>query len=298
MLSRQEAKKLDKFYTKEEVALSVIRKTKEVLSLGSDTKCLEPSAGSGNFSKNLSNCLAYDIHPEDENIIEQDFLELVLDDKDYITIGNPPYGNRNDLAIQFVNHASKFSEAISFVIPITFLKWSVQKNIIQDLKLVYSEVLEEDSFTFMDSDYSVRTCLQIWVRKDVEKYKELEDIRLTGAPPTSLPDFQIWQHNATDQSRPYVDEDWKYASWRQGYKNYNQLFEKSKDYQEVKKIVYETNLQLFYFNPLSTEAEKVYLAMDLDKLSRRNMSTPGFGKGDFVQFYLETKARLKEEGLL
>jgi len=292
MLSKKESKALDKFYTKTDVAKDVIAKTKDILSLGEDTKWIEPSAGSGAFSKQLDNCLAYDIYPEDDSIIKQDFLSLSLQEEEYVTIGNPPYGSRNKLAIDFVNHASNFSKAISFVIPITFLKWSVQSKISKDLKLVYSETLKEDSFTFMGDDYSVRTCFQIWVKRDVKEFEHLKDLRLKSSPPTSLPDFNIWQHNATEESKRYVEENWKYATWRQGYKDYNLRFTKEKDYEQIKNMVETTNLQFFFFEPLTQEAEEIFLAMDLDVLSRRNMSTPGFGKGDFVQYYLEKKLEL------
>lgn len=284
------AKKLDKFYTKSEVAKDLIQKTKEILLLKEDTEWIEPSAGSGRFSKELSNCLAYDIYPEDTSVIKQDFLLLTPEKKDFITIGNPPYGKKSALAIQFLNHAATFSNAIAFIVPVTFLKWSVQKEISSDLKLIYSETLKEDSFTFLDQNYSIRTCFQIWTKKD---FSALPDLRLKKAPPISLPkEFNIWQHNATAASRKYVEEPWKYATWRQGYKDYNQLFTRE-DYSFLKEAVEATNQQFFFFQPLTEEAEEVFLKMDLNELSKRNMSTPGFGKGDFVQFYLETKNRAK-----
>ena len=293
VITKAEAKKLDKFYTKPEVAEYTINKAKEILSLGEDINWLEPSAGNGRFSKILPSCLAYDILPEDESIIKQDFLTLELEQEDFITIGNPPYGKRNELAVEFINHAAKFSKAVIFIIPVTFLKWSVQKQISSNLKLVYTEVLKEDSFTLLEQDFQLRTCLQIWVRKD--SFLNLKDLRLEKAPPIALPEeFNIWQHNATLGSRKYIDENWKYATWRQGYKDYNKIFTRN-DYEFLKNQVYTTNQQFFYFEPLTKEAEEIFLNMDLNALSLRNMSTPGFGKGDFVQFYLETKKKMIED---
>lgn len=293
-INKKIAKKLDKFYTNDNVAAYIIDKTKEVLSLDEKVKWLEPSAGSGAFSNKLSNVLAYDLYPENNSIIKQDFLELNLQEESLITIGNPPYGTRSKLAVQFINHANKFSQAISFVLPITFLKWSTQKQVAQDLKLVYTETLEENSFTIVGEPFEIRTCFQIWAKKTL--YPELKDLRLKKAPPITLKgEFNIWQHNATEGSRKHLYENWKYASWRQGYKDYNSLFTQE-NFDEVKKIVYETNLQLFFFEPLTKEAEEVFLKMDLNELSKRNMSTPGFGKSDFIQFYLETKEKALEVG--
>ena len=69
---------LDKYYTREETALYCINKTKEIIGVENITEWLEPSAGNGSFSLQLDNCLAFDILPEDESIIQQDFLTLDL----------------------------------------------------------------------------------------------------------------------------------------------------------------------------------------------------------------------------
>ena len=96
-------KQLDKFYTKEELAIELIDKTKKILNLNENTLYLEPSAGSGNFSRHLNRVHAFDIKPEGENIKQANFLELDLEYNDYVAIGNPPFGNRCSLAIDFFN---------------------------------------------------------------------------------------------------------------------------------------------------------------------------------------------------
>lgn len=61
----------DKFYTKPEIAKWLINELKIKKSF---TTIIEPSAGNGSFSQFLPNCIALDIAPEAENIIQQDFL--------------------------------------------------------------------------------------------------------------------------------------------------------------------------------------------------------------------------------
>jgi hypothetical protein len=278
-----EAKQLDKFYTREELARQLIDITKKTLNI-TDEMFLEPSAGSGSFSSLLDNCIAYDIKPEGEGIIQADFFKVVLDRNDYISIGNPPFGNRCLLAIDFFNKCAKHSKAIAFILPITFMKWSVQSQLDNNFSLIYSEQLDENSFTFLEEEYSVRTCFQIWVKKS--EYPWFKDVRLTRRPPTSHIDFDIWQHNATEESRKYVDEPWEIATYRQGYKDYNKIFTRE-DYDWLKEQVYNTNIQFFFIKPKTEEARKVIGEMDFDKLSKRNMATPGFGKGDFVAYYEE-----------
>ena len=63
--------------------------------------------------------------PEDERIIEQDFLEYTNSSTNLITIGNPPFGSRSKLAIDFFNKAATMSNVIAFIVPVSFMKWSV-----------------------------------------------------------------------------------------------------------------------------------------------------------------------------
>ena len=109
---------LDKFYTPDETAKKCIElafKTFENI-----TEVIEPSAGAGSFSKQMNNCIAYDIAPEADGIIEQDFLKLKLPYKQgRLIIGNPPFGDRNNLARSFYKHACTMAEYIGFILPIS-----------------------------------------------------------------------------------------------------------------------------------------------------------------------------------
>lgn len=289
MTTRTEAKRLDKFYTKADLAQELINKTIDVLGLTGEELFLEPSAGCGNFSKHLKNVHAFDIKPEASGITQADFLQLELDRTDYITIGNPPFGSRCRLAVDFFEKCAKHSKAIAFVVPVTFLKWSVQSLLNKDFALIYSHQMDENSFTFMGDDYELRCCFQIWVKKS--DYPGVKDLRIPSRPSISHSDFKIWQHNATVGSRKYVEEPWEIATWRQGYKDYNNVFTRE-DYDYIKEQVYTTNTQFFYIQPLTDKAREVIKRMDFNKLARRNMSTPGFGKADFVAYYEEL---LREE---
>jgi len=111
---------LDKFYTPKETA-------KKCIDLFWNTffevsEIIEPSAGNGNFSLQIPNCIAYDLEPEHESIIKQDFLKLELPyKKGRAFIGNPPFGDRNNLARSFYKHACKMGDMIGFILPISQL---------------------------------------------------------------------------------------------------------------------------------------------------------------------------------
>ena len=62
---------LDKFYTPTETAQKCVDlMLSKVTNKMFVTEYLEPSAGSGNFSKIIKGCVAYDIEPQAENIIK------------------------------------------------------------------------------------------------------------------------------------------------------------------------------------------------------------------------------------
>lgn len=166
----------DKFYTKSDVALSCINFLKEKVDC-SGKEFLEPSAGDGKFLQYLDNYIAYDIKPENENIIEADFLTVNLPkDKGYITIGNPPFGKRSQLAIDFFNRAALFSDVIAFIVPVSFMKWSVQKQLNNNFALLDYFYLEPNSFLDKDKEFSVRCVFQIWINKN-SNYTIFEDKR-------------------------------------------------------------------------------------------------------------------------
>lgn len=295
------AKDLDKFYTDGDLADSLIDLACSVLSVDRDAQLfVEPSAGSGAFSSRLPRCLAYDIKPEGDGIKQADFLTLEPAwDRSAVAIGNPPFGRRARLAIQFVNRCAASCDAVAMVLPNTFRRYNTQAKLDGRLALVSdTDLPEEGSFTFEGAPYSLRCVFQVWVTRDGRHWRpgEMEDMRMTRRPPISHPDFVCWQHNATPESRRYVDEDWELAFWRQGYKDYSQVFRNPGDYDEVRRIAYETNLQLFLVRPLTDDARQRILSMDLGALASQNLSTPGFGKGDFVAEYMRVCERERAGG--
>lgn len=279
---------LDKFYTKPEVAKQCYNFLLNKISIEEKSLFLEPSAGNGAFLNYLKNYDALDIKPEDNRIKKQDFLTYQTKINNYITIGNPPFGSRSKLAIDFFNKAATISDVIAFIVPVSFMKWSVQKNLSADFALLDFFYLEPNSFLSNGEPYSIRTVFQIWVKKD-SQYDNKIDLRLKKQPSISHTDFLIWQYNATPEAIKTVEEDWAYCTYRQGYHDYNTIFTR-KDYDYIKeKMTGVKKQQFFFIKPLTEEADYIIKNMDFNALAERNTTTPGFGKGDFVSYYTELK---------
>jgi hypothetical protein len=114
---------LDKFYTPKATAEKCIAlMLKAIEHKLQVTEYLEPSAGCGNFSNLIQGCIAYDIEPQAEGILQADFLKLDLLYKEgRVVFGNPPFGDRNNLARSFYKKSAKICDAIAFILPISQL---------------------------------------------------------------------------------------------------------------------------------------------------------------------------------
>ncbi|MGL5958438.1 MAG: hypothetical protein ACRCZZ_07610 [Phocaeicola sp.] len=172
------SKSLDKFYTKEEAAVSFIEFVKKYVDLSDFENIIEPSAGAGAILKHLPvKALGVDLEPEDNgafDIIKSDFFDFEYPKGKTITIGNPPFGNRSKLAIEFFNKATLHSDVVAFIVPVTWEKFSIHKQLTKDWALIATERLPEESFELDGKPYRVRCCMQVWLKNEtgIDKLKK------------------------------------------------------------------------------------------------------------------------------
>lgn len=168
----------DKYYTPVDLAKYCIDKTYEIIGKENITEIIEPSAGNGSFSDQIENCIAYDIAPEGENIIQQDFLGLDLKyKKGRLFIGNPPFGFGNNLALQFYKKCVNEGDYIAFILPASQFNNTVN---MYEFDLIYSELISTDGFK--DLHKNIKLTFNIYKRPSYglnkkKKYK-FEDFEL------------------------------------------------------------------------------------------------------------------------
>lgn len=277
---------LDQYYTKSNVSEKCIKTLKSFFNneFWENKTFLEPSAGTGSFlnalHKNFNNVSveAFDIDPKAQDIVKKDFLTLEIDKKHLITIGNPPFGKRSATAIKFFNHAAKVSDIIAFIVPIQFEKYNVQKKLNSDFKLIYSKILDDNSFIHKDKDYNVRCCFQIWTRLNTNN----PDLRIYTPPRTTHAKFEMFLYNNTPETLKYFDKSiykWNFAVPRQGYYDYSLRIDDEKALQK--------NVQYIFFKSDDKEVLDNLRRIDFEKLSQKNTTIPGFGKADIVSYYEE-----------
>ena len=171
----------DQYYTKQIVAqkcFSYLLKRLKNLGIDSNEYCfIEPSAGSGSFFDLLpENKIGIDIEKQNnKKIIRADYLEWIPSSKKkYIVIGNPPFGLRGHLALQFINHSVKFADIVAFILPQLFASdgKGVPSKRVLEYKLAYSKKIPANSFAYPDkTSISINTIFQVWTKINANKIR-------------------------------------------------------------------------------------------------------------------------------
>lgn len=172
--SGNEMRDKDQFYTKREVAKYCYERLQSVtknlnINLG-HYRMIEPAAGCGHFYKLLPprRRIGIDLMPRGRNLIQADYLRWFPKNMNgkFIVVGNPPFGLRGHLALQFINHSANFADLVAFILPQLFDsdgKGVPAKRVHSRYQLAHTERLKPDSFERPDgSPVNVSTVFQIW----------------------------------------------------------------------------------------------------------------------------------------
>jgi hypothetical protein len=163
----------EQFYTPLELARTLVGDVEAVLGSLEGKIVLEPAGGTGSFveaafAKGVKEVISFDIEPLHKKVLLGNFLDQELTQQNLITISNPPFGRNNSLSIPFFNHAARVSDAICFIVPRSWRKWSVTNRLDRNFELVSDQDLDID---YMDSEGELisdksrlATCFQIWKR--------------------------------------------------------------------------------------------------------------------------------------
>lgn len=147
--------------------------------------------------------MAYDIEPDDSRIIKQDYLELETSYKvGRCIIGNPPYGDRNNLSRAFYKKSINIADYISFILPISQLK---NTDSLYEFDLIYSEDLGVRAYTNRD----IRCCLNIY---------KIPINGLNARPNYKLQDIDIYRddYKGLVNGKPYSKMNYDLCIFRRG----------------------------------------------------------------------------------
>lgn len=191
---------IDKFYTKGSIASMCVKEFKRVVKIGKDDLIIEPSAGSGAFIPSIKritkNAIFYDILPENEEIVKQDFLKVST--KPFLNIrvhaiGNPPFGRKSADARMFIRKCCEFCQSVSFILPRTFMKKGYQTCFPLNFHLVREIIIPDNSFTVDGSEHDVACVFQVWEKnnKNRARVKKIKPIGYSFVKKNDNPDVSI-----------------------------------------------------------------------------------------------------------
>ena len=277
---------LDQFYTKPTMARHCHRQLISALpNLGARAdECffIEPSAGAGNFYRLLSgkNKIGLDIAPRCDGIVRGDFLTWDFrppsgfSRERIVVVGNPPFGRRARMAVDFFNRAAEFADTIAFIVPMQFRKYSAQSKLHASFKLVRDRALPPNAFYRENGrDFDANCAFQIWTRLETS----LANRRILKPPPIAHPDFEMRQYNNTQAALKVFDAPFDFAVPRQGYEDYSRREKRAENCERQK--------QWILFAAESRAVLRRLMTLDFWRLSRKNTTIPGFGKADVVGEY-------------
>ena len=150
----------EEFYTRKEDAERLYA---EVINrYGTDFDFfIEPSCGMGAFLNLMpSNKIGIDI------IFGTDFFEWEFPKGRNIVIGNPPFGRKGKLAMQFLNRCSEHCEVVAMILPSIFSKYTFINRVNPMMHLEYqTTVTEFDRPDKIGEGPKVNCVFQIWENK-------------------------------------------------------------------------------------------------------------------------------------
>jgi len=164
---------LEQYYTPRKRAQELYDLTIKTVS-DNFANFVEPSAGIGSFFycmpklKRIGFDLEYNSsHPD---IIEQDFFDIIWPKGSTITIGNPPFGRRGKLAMQFLNISCENSDVVAMILPAIFSKYTFINRVHPFMHLICETEVNE--FITPSGDvYPVKCLFQIWKKSDTKREK-------------------------------------------------------------------------------------------------------------------------------
>ena len=162
----------EQYFTDPELAGRCVAFAASLLAFEEFELFVEPSAGEGAFLRLLpeERRIGIDLEPRDADIARADFLQWEAPTRNgpILTIGNPPFGQRAALAMEFMARACTFSAAVAFILPRSFNKYTFQDRVDPRFHLLGS--FDCDGFSDTSGvKQSVKTCFQVWSRGEQDR---------------------------------------------------------------------------------------------------------------------------------
>ena len=287
--------KFDEYFTKPEIAQNLFDKFCKIVGKKEDLNkfiFIEPSVGNGAFFKLLpQNKIGIDIKQTEFDTIQSDFLAYNLPkspNQPFIVIGNPPFGHRGVLALEFIKHAAN-ADFVAFILPMFFQslgKGSIRYRVPANLHLLYEEVLPKNSFyTPSGKDADVHCCFQIYSKNHKKEKREFSWYQDSGKEPFSELLKVVTVSLAKNRE---CGKEWIFNKKADFYLS-STFFKENAVVDSFEKVKYKSGIAIIY-NDLSRKNELDALFKSADWLCYSTKATNGcyhIGKSHIFQLLVD-----------
>lgn len=260
----------EQYFTPDDVARQCVDRVAALYPLDTFDLIVEPSAGDGAFTRHLpARAVAVDIDPQTDTIVRADFRAWQAPAATRaLVIGNPPFGARAKLAVEFIAAATRFAEVVAFILPMSFNKYTFQNRVPANFHLV--DTTDMTSRYLVGGDETVvNTVFQIWERRDVPRERP---VAITNHPDLVMKHAHL--SRTTETEREALRRDFDFAIAQVGA-NFA-----PKDVDTVTKGSH------WFVRGTVPGVHEVFERLDFSGLERMNTAHTSLSKRDIIEAYV------------
>ena len=272
----------EQFFTPAATVARCLSLLEQYYSLSDFEQIIEPSAGAGAFLEQLppATRIGLDILPLHPEVLKTDFTTWTppAAEGKVLTIGNPPFGRRAALAVQFVEKACQYSDVVAFILPRSFQKYTFQNRVPLHFHLI--DFFDCDEFQTTENDIvQVKSTFQIW-------HRQSESRPITKAPREHADFDLIHAHmsRVSPEKRNQIRHEYEFAIPQVGA-----------DFTPRDPSLVEKGSHWF-IKPKSDGVQEIFKQLDFSFLDGMNTAHKSLGKRDIIAAYTTAKAKRARRG--
>ncbi|CAJ0926626.1 21601_t:CDS:2 [Entrophospora sp. SA101] len=225
--------------------------------------------------------IGVDIDPKRKDVIKGDYLKYKLPNKPLIVIGNPPFGHRGVIALEFINHSKK-ADFVGFILPMFFDskgKGSI-KHRVKGFNLIYSEQLAESAFYTPNNNEDNAKILKII--NDIYPQKSDEDLvsKGKGSIRYRVKELNLIYSEQLEENAFYTPNNNEDIDIKSDYYLSTTFYGENKVVNTFEKVKYKSGVAI----KINTSNEKEIQKVGIEKLKVQALNHPEAGLATEIPF--------------
>lgn len=217
--------------------------------------------------------VSFDVVPGFHTVIKANYFAVeIVGEKPIAVVGNPPFR----LAVPIFNHAARQADVIAMILPLTFRRDSVLRQLDDNFHLLAETDVPEWAFLRAGKPYNVPATLQIWERRSVKRVKP---VKHASHPHFTIDPVKPTEHSSHPDLTIGSGEDFRFLIQRIGV-------DAGRIHREFHR---ENNAHLcITADPsMGSLVEAIFNSIDFMSVARNTSANPFLTKADIYSLYIE-----------